>query len=513
MSELADSCSAAARTRRWWLLAGVCIASFLGCIDFTIVNTAIPDIQADLHASVTQSQWIVTAFLIALCASMVAAGRMADLYGRRPVLYIGLTVFGLSSLGAGLATAIAGVIACRFVQGIACAVLYTATTAIASAAFGEDERGKALGILFGANGIGLAIGPVVGGVLVGALGWRSVFLVNVPFVLASVALCIYGASELPDVKERGRIDWCGLLLLAVAVPLLLLGITQGNRWGWTSFRTSASFAVAVALFAALVRVERTVRSPLIRFELFSNRDFVRASIATSSLAFFYCAAFFLMPLYLKIVAGFSDVMIGVMLLPTTALIALLSPFVGRATDRIGPVRFLAAGFLFFAVSAAMQAQFARSVSIGYVVAAFAVMGIGWACVLGPSTVLALASVPEDVGGVAVGTSWTMHNLGGATGLSVATTVYQVFAGHGLSAALAARVAIDADRTASIVADPLSADARLSRLGIDHDAARDLVTQYFLHGYRACMWLLVAVSLFAFCAVTVKTVGRIRSAQQ
>jgi MFS family permease len=340
-----------------------------------------------------------------------------------------------------------------------------------------------------------------------------VFLVNVPFVLASVALCIYGASELPDVKERGRIDWCGVLLLAIAVPLLLLGITQGNRWGWTSFRTSASFAVAVALFAALVRVERTVRSPLIRFELFSNRDFVRASIATSSLAFFYCAAFFLMPLYLKIVAGFSDVTIGVMLLPTTALIALLSPFVGRATDRIGPVRFLAAGFLFFAVSAAMQAQFARSVSIGYVVAAFAVMGIGWACVLGPSTVLALASVPEDVGGVAVGTSWTMHNLGGATGLSVATTVYQVFAGHSLSAALAARVAIDADRTASIVADPLSADARLSRLGIDHDAARELVTHYFMHGYRACMWLLVAVSLFAFCAVTVKTVGRIRSSQQ
>ncbi|WP_175920784.1 MFS transporter [Burkholderia latens] len=513
MSEPTDSYPRAPHDRRWWLLTGVCIASFLGCIDFTIVNTAIPAIQVDLRASVAQSQWIVTAFLIALCTGMIAAGRTADLYGRRRVLHVGLAVFGVSSIGAGLAAGIGGVIAFRFVQGIACAVLYTATTAIASAAFGEDERGRALGILFGSNGIGLAIGPVVGGLLVGALGWRAIFLANVPFVALGVALCRYGSRDVPDAKVRGRIDWPGLVLLAIVVPLLLLGITQGTHWGWASFRTSASFIAAVVLFAVLVRVERTAPSPLIRFDLFSNGDFVRAGIATSSLAFFYCAAFFLMPLYLKIVAGFGDEMIGVMLLPTTALVALLSPFVGRATDRIGPVNFVAVGFVFLATSAAMQAEFSLPVSMGHVITAFAVMGVGWACILGPSTVLALASVPEDAGGAAVGTSWTLHNLGGATGLSVATIVYQVFAGRGLYDALATRVGIDPMQMAALVSDPLSGGERLSRLGIAGDAVRDLVTQYFMDGYRACMVLLVAVSLFACCAVTVTRAARGRLSRQ
>lgn len=300
MSELAIQISPATRRKRWWLLSGVSVASFLGCIDFTIVNTAIPDIQANLHASVAQSQWIISAFLMALCTSMIAAGRMADLYGRRLLLYIGLAVFGLSSLGAGFAGDIGSLIAFCFLQGIACAVLYTSTTAIASNAFSENERGRALGILFGANGIGLAVGPVVGGLLVSVFGWRSIFLVNVPFILLSFAICLYSVRESRHVSEHGGIDWLGLLLLVIAVPTLLLGITQGEHWGWLSLKTLLSFTAAIALFALLVRVERKTSSPIIQFDLFVSREFIHAGIATFLMAFFYCAAFFLMPLYLKV---------------------------------------------------------------------------------------------------------------------------------------------------------------------------------------------------------------------
>ncbi|MDN7169046.1 MFS transporter [Paraburkholderia aspalathi] len=239
-----------------------------------------PNVQADLHASVGQSQWIISAFLVALCTCMMAAGRMADQYGRRRLLYLGLALFGLSSLGAGFAGNIGSLIAFRFVQGISCAVLYTSTAAIVANAFPENERGRVLGMLFGANGIGLAVGPVVGRVLVSAFGWRSVFLVNAPFILLSFAICLYSVGESRNVGGRDGIDWRGLLL----------GITQGQHWGWLSSKTLSSFVVATALLASLVRVERTVASPIIRMDLFLSRNFIHAGIATFLMAFFYCVA-------------------------------------------------------------------------------------------------------------------------------------------------------------------------------------------------------------------------------
>jgi MFS family permease len=197
------------QSRKWWVLIGVSIASFLGCIDFTIVNTALPAIQVDLHATVTQLQWVVNMFLLALCSFMVIMGRLADIYGRRRVLYLGALVFGLSSLAAGLANDIAWLIAFRFLQGISCAVLYTVTGAIVAEAFPEEQRGRAIGLLFGANGLGLAVGPVLGGVIVAAVGWRWIFLVNVPLILISLMICWVSVRESVNQEEGSKIDWGG----------------------------------------------------------------------------------------------------------------------------------------------------------------------------------------------------------------------------------------------------------------------------------------------------------------
>lgn len=413
--------------QRYWMLAGVSIASFLGCIDFTIVNTAIPSIQTGLRAGVAQSQWIVTIFLIALCSFMVVAGRLADLYGRRRVLYIGMGVFGLASLGAGLASSIELLIAFRFLQGAACAVLYTATAAIVSNAFAEDQRGRAMGILFGVNGIGLAIGPILGGLLTSMWGWRSIFLANVPFVVLAYLLCVHNARESRS-DEQVKIDWPGLTLLVPGITAMLLGLAKGIDWGWTAMPTLSALAVAAVLLAGLLRWERNAPSPLIDIASVSNRQFLVAAIATSCLAFFYCAAFFLMPLYLHLAQHRDAFMIGIMLMPTTVTMALASPVVGRLTDRMGPVPLLLAGFLLLALSAALQAGFSADDATVHVVAAFTAMGLGWACLLGPATVAAIGSVPERQSGAVMGASWTLHNLGGAIGLSVATTVYRFVAG-------------------------------------------------------------------------------------
>ena len=274
------------RRRRWLALAGIAIASFLGCIDFTIVNTAIPAIQHELGAGVEQAQWIVTVFVMALSACMVAAGRLADLLGRRRLLYAGMLVFGAASLGAGLAASIASLVAWRLVQGIACAALYTTSAAIVAQAFPDGERGRALGLLFAANGLGLAIGPVAGGLLVASLGWRAVFLLNVPLIAAAFALCLGRVAESRGETAPRRFDVAGLLLLATALPCLLLAIGQGDHWGWTSAATAGTGGAALALLLVFVWVERRVAAPLLDMGLFVNGRFLLASLANFSLALF-----------------------------------------------------------------------------------------------------------------------------------------------------------------------------------------------------------------------------------
>lgn len=478
---------------RWLALTGVAIASFLGCIDFTIVNTAIPAIQHELGASIEASQWIVTAFVMALSTFMVAAGRLADLHGRRRALYGGMLLFGAASLGAGLAGSIGALIGWRLAQGVACAALYTSSTAIVAHAFPEAERGRAIGLLFGANGLGLAIGPVAGGLLVSTLGWRWVFLLNVPLVALAFAFCLGRVQESSGAQEGETLDWTGLLLFIVALPCLLLAVVHGADWGWTSARTLGLAAAAIALLAVLARVSRRKAWPLIRFDLFANLRFVAASVATFSLAFFYCTAFFLMPLYLGLIRHQDAGAIGSSLLPTTVVMALVSPMAGRLADRYGPAPLLLAGFAFLAASALMQAQFDANTSLPIVLAAFACMGLGWGSILGPSTMAALASVEERLAGVAMGASWTLHNVGGALGLAVATSLYRAVAGP----ALGATSGLDASQAMALASDPANGAQVLAAAGVGAERASAWIAHAFLAGFDAAMGLLVAVCALAW----------------
>jgi EmrB/QacA subfamily drug resistance transporter len=484
---------------RWIGLFGVGLASFVGCIDFTIVNTAIPDIQNGLSASVSEAQWIVTAFVMALSAFMVVAGRLADLYGRRAVLYVVMAVFGLASAAAGAASSIEMLIAWRFIQGASAAGLYTASAAIVSNAFPEEERGRAIGLLFAGNGIGLAIGPVAGGLLVGFLGWRWVFFVNVPFLLISAALCLASIHESRDDTADRAIDWSGVAFLITGLTCLLLGITQGMNWGWLSLPTLAAILGGLLLLGGFILLEERVAAPLINLDLFANRRFAAASVATCALAFFYCSAFFLMPLYLSVVRGDDSTLTGLMLLSTTALVAITSPVAGHLTDRHGPVPLIAGGLILLAVSAGLQTLFSNVSSPPLVIGAFMVMGIGWGCILGPSTVAALTSVPDRLGGAATGASWTIHNIGGAIGLVLSTLVYRLAAGSAISRSGQFATGADPTLLGQLVAEPTQAAERLAAVtGGPADPAA-FVEAYFMSGYRAAMGLLVVTTLLAFVA--------------
>lgn len=404
--------------RRWLGLGGIAMASFLGCIDFTIVNTALPAIQAELGVGVSQTHWVVAAFVMALSACMVTAGRLADIHGRRRVMVAGMLMFAAASAGAGYAGSIGALVAWRVLQGMACAVLYTASATLVAGMFPEHERSRALGLLFGANGIGLAIGPVAGGLVVSGLGWRWVFLLNLPLIALALLLCRGRISESRD-RAAGALDWAGTILLAAAAPSLMLAIEARDAVRAASWGIGG--AVLLALF---VLAQARAANPLIRLTLFRNGRFLAACAATAGLAFFYCAAFLLMPLYLTLARHQDSAAAGWLLLPATLVMALLSPWIGRIADKRGPLALLPAGFAFLAVSAGLQLGFGLSTPWPLVLAAFACMGAGWAAILGPSTAVALAAVDATEQGSAMGASWTLHNVGGALGLAVITAVQE-----------------------------------------------------------------------------------------
>lgn len=416
------------RPNPWLALTGVAIASFLGCIDFTIVNTALPALSRELGIVLEQSQWLITAFVMALSTFMVTAGRLADLFGRKRLMLGAMLVFGLSSLAAGLSHSLAELVLWRVVQGLSCAVLYTASTAIISHAFDEANRGRAIGLLFSANGLGLAIGPVAGGLLVAGLGWRWVFLLNVPLIAIGLLLCWRHVRESAAEEAGQRLDLPGLALLSLTLPLWVLLLVHGGNWGWTSPLVAAVAGLAAVLLVALVWVELRVPAPLLRFDFLARPAFTGACLATGGLAFFYCPAFLLMPIYLADVRGLDAAAVGLALLPTTAVLALLSPWAGRWADRAGTSPVLLTGFLLLAASALLQASLQAASAWPAVIAAFALMGAGWACILGPSTVAAIASVPAQDAGVAMGMSWTLHNLAGALGLAVTAALLQQVGG-------------------------------------------------------------------------------------
>lgn len=487
--------------RKWWVLIGVSIASFMGCLDFTIVNTALPAIQSALNTSVNQLQWIINIFILALSTMMVIMGRLADMYGRRKLLYIGVVVFGLSSLGAGLSPTIEWLIFFRLIQGMACAILYTASGAIVSNAFPEDQRGKAIGLLFGVNGIGLAVGPVLGGIIVAMLSWRWVFLVNVPVIAVCLIICGLSVQESRNEEQEKHIDWPGFIVLIIALPCLILAITQGETWGWCSLITLGLFSVSLVMFILFYVIETKTTKPIIQFQLFANRIFISSIAATFSLAFFYCLAFFLMPLYLHGIRNESDFIVGLMLLPTTAMVAILSPVAGKLVDSQGSRLIIVCGFALFAISAFMQAQFDAQTSISVILSSFLFMGAGWACILGPSTVASLSSVPESLGAVAMGSAWTMHNIGGAIGLSSGVAIYHFFANKTVLSDLNLAGIPTGSWVNQVVSDPDSAISLLKQYtNLTPENITSVFHHFFMNGYQAAMCFLGISSVITLLIV-------------
>lgn len=401
------------------LLIAICLASFLGCLDLTIVNTALPSIQQYFQANVDVLQWVMTGLFAALSGTMVLAGKVADMFGHRKLMLIGLVIFGLASLAAGIAPSMSILIIARIVQGLSIAILYTAPPAFINHIYTQEQVPKAMGYYFSASSLGIASGPLLGGFIVAGLGWQWIFYVNIPIVLF-VFIIIFFYSTSHEITHKQTFDIKGATLLILSLIVLLLATNYINKHSMLGWSMIIFSLIGFTLF---IFHEKKIENPLLDLRLFHYPTFTFGGIANIALACFYTNAFFLMPLYLSTVKHFDAFYIGLILLPATLTLTIISPWVNKLVQRYSVWNVLIFGLLCFALNAFIQLTFNQDTSVILIMIVYTLIGIGWASILSPSFTSALLSIPQQQAGVAMGTLGTLHNAGGSIGLAIGVMLF------------------------------------------------------------------------------------------
>ena len=403
---------------RWWTLGAMCVALFMIMLDNTVVNVALPSIERDLHASLSSLEWTVNAYTLALAVGLITAGRLGDIFGRRRLFIIGVTIFGISSLVIGLAPNVGVMIAFRAIQGIGAACMMPASLAIVTNTFPREERGTAIGTWAGVSALALAIGPVVGGFLTEYVSWRAIFFINPPIAVIAVAGALFAAHESRDETVSRNIDYAGVALLTIGLLALVLALIEGNSWGWGSAKTIGLLAVALGSVIGFVVVEPRVRFPMIDFAFFRSRTSAGVNIVAVIVSFAMFAQIFFMTFYMQNVMGLSPLATGVRFLPATVLLVIFGPVSGRLTDRIGPRPLMVTGIVLAAIAIFIQSHI--TVTSGYLLLlpGFVLMGCGLGLVMSPMSTAAMNAVDRTKAGAAGGVLSTSRMVGGTLGVAV-----------------------------------------------------------------------------------------------
>ena len=404
--------------RRWWTLAAMCFALFMVMLDNTVVNVALPSIQDDLHASIAGLEWTVNAYTLAFGVLLVTGGRLGDIFGRRRVFLLGVVMFAASSAFIGFSQSAAWLIGGRALQGVGAALMMPATLSIITNAFPPQERGKAIGTWAGVSALALAIGPVLGGLLVEHVSWQSIFFINLPVAAGAVAVTLFATHESRDETVLKKVDVAGIGAITVGLTALTLALVEAGDWGWGSPRILGLFALAAAGLIAFTRIERRVRVPMVDFSFFGSRTFLGANIVAFVVSFSMLGMFFFLTLYMQNVLDYSPLQAGIRFLPTTLMVIVVAPIAGRLTDSIGPRPLITAGLALVAVSLTWQSFLTPTSGFDFLLPGFVLMGIGIALVMSPMSAAAMNAVDVSKAGVASGILSMSRMVGGTLGIAV-----------------------------------------------------------------------------------------------
>ena len=410
--------------RAWGALLVLCGALFLDALDVSMIGVALPSIRTDLDMSTSSLQWVVSAYVLGYGGFLLLGGRAADLLGRRRMFLISLAVFVVASTLGGLANDGALLIATRFVKGVSAAFTAPAGLSIITTSFAEGPaRNKALSIYTATGATGWSLGLVFSGLLT-ELGWRWVFFLPAPFALATLV----GALALvpPDsrvLRAARRFDVAGAVTVTAAMLLLVYTVVEAPDEGWGSVRTLGSFAIAAAIFATFVAIERRTKAPLVRLGILRSGSLVRANLGAMALIGSWFGFQFMLTLYLQQARGWTALETGLALFPAGVIVATLAPRVAPLVTRFGVTRVIAAGLASITVGYALFLPI--GLDSGYVLAmlpTFILGGLGFGLAYGPLNIAATNGIAPEEQGLAGGLVNTSFQFGGALVLAIVTAV-------------------------------------------------------------------------------------------
>jgi EmrB/QacA subfamily drug resistance transporter len=402
--------------RKWWTLLAVCTGVFMLLLDITIVNVALPDMQAAFGASLADLQWVIDAYALTLAALLLTAGSIADLAGRRRVFAVGIVVFTGGSLLCGLASGATFLALARALQGIGGAIMFATSLALLAQAFPARERGVAFGVFGAVTGVAVAVGPVLGGVITSGLSWRWIFFVNLPIGVLALAATLLRVEE-SRAPGASRPDWPGFATFSLALAGLVYGLIRSQPDGWGSAGVAGSLAAAAVLLAAFVVVEWRSPHPMFDLGLLRVPTFTGGLIAAWAISASLFSMLTYLVLYLQNVLGYSALQTGVRFLPMTGTIFVCAAIAGRLTDRVPTRVLIGPGFALVGAGLLLMRGLAAGDDWTHLLPGFIVAGLGAGLVNVPLASTAVGVVEPARAGMASGINSTLRQVGIATGVA------------------------------------------------------------------------------------------------
>ncbi len=410
---------------KWWALLGVCLLAFTAFLDVTIVNTALPFIQTALNTTIVQLQWIANIFTIILSMTLIALGKCADLWGRKKIFYGGVVLFAFAALGAGLSPSTEFLVLFRGMQSLGASAILVASTALLSNVFPERERVRAISIYAGVTGFGLMIGPFLGGILIGLLGWRWVFWINLPLIAIGLAACSFSLRGHVHTKPSTKISWTSLILLIAGLGSLLYGIIAGAQENWASLGAWCWLIGGVIALVSLLLLDARLGNPLLNLHIFKKNLIVLAALSCAFGGVVSTVFMFFDPLYLRILRQLSPFLIGLLI----AIIPAAQVFISFAFNRLerwfGVANLLFASNLIAWLAVILHRFVQADTPLLFLAAPFFLLGINWGLSNAATMTAANQVVAAHEIGAAMGMIFTIWNLVGSILLAASTAVFQM----------------------------------------------------------------------------------------